>query len=592
MCQKIKKNLSVSVKNNFWSMVIIITLVFGIGLVVFRSLLLGLSTHLLDWNDYPYYAWTLWQNIHHFKNLSFEGFFNTNAFYPLQGSLLFSDILLPQSLIALVLSWLVAPYSQQPVLIFNLTFLTGVLLNIVSAAVLSQQLFRFKLVRFLATLSLSLSPFFFLQLGHLQMITFWPVFLGLSLLLKSRSDLNLKIAILIGFLAGIEFFASVYLAFFLLAMIGFFYLAKIQAQTNKFVAVKKSLIELGIILLVFGVLAGPVIVKYKFVQKSYSVGFEYQEYTYYAAHLTDYLFFLPNTLAAKLYAPWNKFNLHLSGEPIKNPSLALSILALMGIFGFSKSRVKFSLQIKRSMPEFFFLLLVLAGFLFSLGPRLSVNGQFVNIPLPYHLLVKTLPIMEPIRATNRWYFVFYLGIWFFAMQALDKLKLKKFGKILLILGFIFFYIAEVLPTSLMAKAKDYYSDSYLPLDQSCEQQPQVLLEFPLTPVKKGVGLIEYLQYRTSQLLASVHHGCLLVNGYSGLMPRELSAYDNLLFTAVQTDDLEEFVNLLNEKEVSLIKFNFDFYEDELASEVKTWLSDSRYFVVLDQDKSSIVARVI
>src|SRR5258708_1707423 len=82
---------------------------------IFRSLLFNLSTNLLDWFDYPLMVWTIFQNVEHLRNLSLNGFFNSNIFYPFQGSLLFSDLLLTQSLMALPLSF----FFQNKILVFN-----------------------------------------------------------------------------------------------------------------------------------------------------------------------------------------------------------------------------------------------------------------------------------------------------------------------------------------------------------------------------------------------------------------------------------------------------------------------------------------
>ncbi|PIY79926.1 MAG: hypothetical protein COY81_00345 [Candidatus Pacebacteria bacterium CG_4_10_14_0_8_um_filter_43_12] len=563
--------------------------IFCLALVIFRSLALNLNDHLLDWNDYPYYVWTISQNVEHISKLQIEGFFNSNSFYPFQGSMLFSDLLLPQSLIAVGWQTLLGPYQQQPILIFNLTFLTGILLNIYGAYLLSKRLFATKSVRFLATLSLALSPFFFIQFGHLQMISFWPTLIALSIVLK-KNNKSLRSAAFIGLLATLQFYASVYLSIFLLTSLILFYFTELLSEPNKKVWVLKTYKPLITIALIFSVLAGPILFKYKGVQEAYGVGINYSEYIYYAAHLTDYVFFMPGTLANSIYAHWNVFNLHVGGEPVKNPSLVFSLLAFVGIFGFSLTKRTVQITINRLFPNSFFLFLLISGFLFSLGPRLNVNGQFAIIPLPYHLFVKTFPIMEPIRATSRWYFLFYLGVWYFSMKTIERLDRKSFVTPIVSLVTILFLV-EVIPINISASKKTYYPPVYTKIADICHAKQQVLLEFPITPFTENSGLIEFLQYRTSALLASVRHQCLLINGYSGLTPNQYNQYDNALFTAMQQNELATFVSLLHQQKISLLKFNANQLRPDLSLQFRDWLLNQTYFVLLSDTGDTLLVRV-
>src|SRR3989344_2941974 len=70
-------------------------------LFVFRNIILNISTNLLDWRDYAFYIWMMFQNITHITSLDFVNFFETNAFYPHKLTLFFIDTMLPQSLIFL-----------------------------------------------------------------------------------------------------------------------------------------------------------------------------------------------------------------------------------------------------------------------------------------------------------------------------------------------------------------------------------------------------------------------------------------------------------------------------------------------------------
>lgn len=564
-----------------------ISVIFLFSCFLFRSIFLQPTTHLLDWNDYPYYVWTISQNVEHFRTLQFDGFFNTNSFYPHEGTLLFSDVLVPQSVIAFIWEILVTPYYIEPILIFNLTFFTNILLNIVSGYFVSKRFFSNTQSIFLATLTLSLSPFFFLQYGHLQMVSFWPGFFCLALYFKPEKNLFLNIWS--GFFLALQFYASVYLTIFFLVIITaselFKYFYKMFFKQSK----QFSAMTLAIIYITFFILAGPLIYKYKSVQNSYNIGINYSEYVYYSAHFTDYLFFLPYTLLSNFLSFWNKFNLHYGGEPVKNPSIILSILAVLGMFTIKIEKNFIALKTKKTFVDLYFLALTILGFIFSLGPRLNANGTFLHIPLPYHIFVKILPIFEPIRATNRWYFVFFIGVWYFALKHFDQKHFKY--KYLVTLAVVLMYIFEVVPLSVQATSKNYYSEAYTLVEQECSKQNKVLLELPITPYKEGTGVIEYLQYRTGSLLASTKHRCSIVNGYSGLTPNEHILYDQQIFQAAKTANKAEFLSLLDQNQVELVKLNEDLLEDNYRIIYHDWLSDSETFNTLYEDNQTLVVSI-
>lgn len=566
-----------------------VVIIFAFSCYLFRSLLFDLSNSLLDWNDYPYYVWTISQNVQHFATLSFDGIFNTNSFYPHQGSLLFSDVLFPQSIIAFIWQLILVPYDQEPILIFNITFFTTLLLNIIASNFLSARLFNKQSTKFLATAILSFSPFFFLQYGHFQMISFWPGLFALGFLFSDQQSnkINLRNSLIIGLWLSIQLYASVYLGVFFLVVVLLCKLFRVSASLIRKKLDKSLIHSTALVLLTFAILAGPLVYKYKLVQSSYEIGINYSEYIYYSANITDYLFIMPYTVLGDLLAPWNKFNFHTGGEPIRNPSILLTVLAILGIFSFSINKSFISITIKKNTRHIFFLAVLLLGFIFSLGPRLSVNGTYLHIPLPYHLFVKTVPIFEPIRATNRWYFVFFIGLWYFSMKYIDK---KIISKKLLFIIFVI-YCLEIIPFSIKANAQSYYPDSYLSIQNECKVDSEVLLELPITPFKEKIGLIEYLQYRTSTLLASTKHQCDIVNGYSGLTPSEYQDYDQQLFAALSNKNQELFIDLLSLKDVRIIKLNKDYLENNLNEIYENWFVDPKYFEKIYSDNNTIVVLV-
>lgn len=574
LLKQIKKNLI-----TFFPIIFI----FLIFLLIYRSLLFNIKTNLLDWNDSPYYIWTIYQNINHFKNLDFVNFSNSNSFYPLANTLFLSDLLIPQSLIAFFYSF----FISSKIIVFNLTFFTQILLNISCAYILSRALFKKNSARFLATLTLSLSNYFFSQVGHLQMISYWPSLLILYFLLKDElNKIKLKSLILIALLLVIQFYASVYLTIFLITIIIVYYLIHFIYQGLNFKYIK----QLSLISLIFLLFAGGALYQYKLTQQKYQIHIQYQEYVHYAAYLSDYFFFSHQSLFSLLIKFWNQKNPHLLGEKVVNPSLSLSVLAFLGVyqlFFLTKHQAKKNQSIKNLL--FFFLILI--GFILSLGPRLVFN-QSIKIPLPYYLLFR-LPLFEPIRATSRWYFLFFLGIWYFAIKYLDQLKINNKQIKILIIFIALFYLIEVIPINIKTEKKDYYPSVYNEINNQCKQNKLVLLEFPMSLSHKyqEINVKDYLQYKTAMLIASLENNCHLVNGYSGYTPQPILDLENNLETYIDEQNYLAFKNMLINKQIDLLKINKSGFFHPAANNFYQWLAIQSGIKLIYDDDNYLVLKL-
>ncbi len=138
---------------------------------VYWPLLSGLTTKLVDWYDYPYIVWIFSQNIAHIKSLNFSDLFQTNAFIPHQNTMFFSDLLLPQSLIGLVVSW----FTKNILAIFNIVFVFTFLLNYVSSFAFWKSIWNKSNIAFVAAVITVFSPYYYMEKSHFQMISFWPL---------------------------------------------------------------------------------------------------------------------------------------------------------------------------------------------------------------------------------------------------------------------------------------------------------------------------------------------------------------------------------------------------------------------------------
>lgn len=565
-----------------WMIVFFILLI----IFIFRSLLLNISTNLLDWQDYSLMVWITNQNAGHIKNFQINNFFNSNIFYPFEGTMLFSDLLLPSSILTLMFQ----QFSSNPILVFNLIFFTTLILNIWSSFLLWRLFFKQGLLIFFGTLVSAFSPYFFMELNHFQMINFWPIFFGLYFLFKEQY--TVKNSILVGVMISLEFFLSVYLWVFMLFAIGIWYVMQFLYRYFQKKFLKNIIVHGFLVLMTISVLSGVFVLKYIQVKQSYDIVRPPEEYILYSAHLSDYLFttyyksFLYSTKLANL---WNSYNQHNVGESGAFPGIVLLFLSVTGLIILRKKIRSFSILIKLSFYNIYFFILLVSGFLFSLGPRLSINGAYTGIPLPYYALLKFIPLVEPIRANARWMFLLFLGLSYFAVLGLKRLN--SGGKRSLILTIIFsaIFLLEIVPFNKITGKKEYYPVVYNTLEEKCTPDPKILLEYPLSRFTTQNNIIEDLTYKNQLQLASLRHKCKLVNGYSGYTPKDYERYEDQLFWAIERKDEDMFWRLMSERKVNFLKLNKDsLYEDRVVT-IENWLRDElKSKIYLDDDKYLLV----
>lgn len=558
-----------------------------LSIFIYRSLLFNLSTNLLDWNDYPLYVWIMQHNIESFRNFTIFNFFDTNIFYPFKGNLLFSDLFLPTSGIGFLLSFFIV----NPILIFNIGFFIVLIINPIACFFFWKNFFSSKWILFFATLTSAFSPFTIINSYHFQMLNIWPFFFCLSFLLKK--DLTFKNAIFGGIFLAFQFWTGVYYGIFSLFIISIWYLIKIwqiKKSRSEFQLVLKNLL---IFVFIFLLLAGFFIFKYIDIKNSYNIVRDYWEYVVYAAHPSDYLFMSYHSLLLEvnLLKHWNSFNQHQSAAAF--PGFVLSLLTLIGIFTYKKINQVKTIILPLNSQSIFFLILIICGFIFSLGTRLSVNGAYLNIPLPYSIVLKLVPLFEPIRADSRWVFLFFFGLTYFACLGTEKLiRLLKSKEALIVVLLSLFYVFEIIPINRNTESKQYYPSVYNLIADQCSISPKVLLEYPLTQDKKDANIVTNLTYKTQMLIASLKHKCNIVNGYSGYTPKDYERYENDLYAVVLNNDKKQFYQLLKQRHVNIFKLNKQEIYQNKAKLIENWLSDKTQFTILVDNDNYVIAKIL
>lgn len=552
------------------------SLVFLLILFVFRSLLFNIHTNLPDWNDYPLYVWIFYQNIQHIAQMSFSSFFDGNIFFPDKGTLLLSDLFIPQSLIALFIS----KFINNPITTFNIVYFLSWALNIISAQFFWGKIYNKKTLVFFAVLATTISSFTLLNSVHYQMINYWPYLFAIGLLIKN--DITKRNAFLVAIWTAIQFYSGVYLGFFALFTIMLWYLT----HANKIFSKEhftKYLHHLSTLLLILTLTVGPLMYQYFEVKQNYNAVRDYGEYVQYSAHLTDYLF-LPHLSSVSgqinIIQKWTSFN---KGSGFF-PGTILAILFFIGFFTIKKIKKNVHVSHVITQQNIFFTLLLFIGIFFSLGPRLNVNGFYTQIPLPYTFLLKVIPGFDIIRVTARWNWLFFIGIIFYSTKGLSKLS-KNF--ILPFIFAIFVLLIELLPLQKPSTWQDYYSYEYSYLEPNCNQNV-VLLEYPMTQDKKGADIVSNLTYRTQMMMATIHHKCSLINGYTGYIPKDYEQFESELYVNVSDNNFEEFLAKIKQRGANIFKLNKNEIFEHKAISIEKWLLDNNKNQVIYNDNNHLI----
>lgn len=518
-----------------------LVLFLGLLIIVFRSLVSNISSNLYSWLDFPYVIWLIYQGIGKISNFSFANFGATNAFYPLKDSYYFSDLFLPQAVGAYPFSL----FIKNPVLVVNIVFVLTFVLNYVSLFLYWKLFFKKNWQCFLASVVLIFSPFLQLQFGHFQMQSYWPLFFSLYFFCKNK-NFNLKDLFLSGLFLVVQFLSSVYLSVFLIFTLCLKTLINIISKKN--IKEIKSILS---VFLVFLIAAAYFIYGYIQVKKNYSFVRDYGEYVTYSAHVSDYFFtsginsVVSNSL---IYKKWNSFNKHDWGEMAAFPGFAVTIAVLFYLFKISYKEKVLKIKIKLNNDDLFFILLLIFGLLFSIGPRINFNGAYSGIPTPYTFLIKYIPFFDSVRGLARWSFLFYFGLSYFFVKYLSN------KKIWLIFIFVIIFLLENFPLSLISTNENYIdSNSDYILNNYCSKNKAVLLEIPMNHLMVGTGVIDGLNYISKRQLASIYTNCLLVNGYSGYEPPEQTKYYEDVDNALSNKKLDKFLTLLKNRNITFVR---------------------------------------
>lgn len=477
-------------------------------------------------------------------------------------------------------------FISDHILVFNILFFMMLFLDVIAVYFFWQNVTRDKKELFFAVFATCISGFLFQNSVHFQILSFWPFFFGLGYLVRQKK--TVRDSILLGLWTGIQFTAGVYLAIFLLTATAFWYgielfrYRRVRSQIQKLV--KEGVLTASI----FVASAGIFFYKYLVIKKAYDITRLYWEYIYYSAHLSDYLFTTNYSSVISTLWPISRWNaLNHAGSLF--PGVIIVITSLIGLFIYRRVKGNHQFGVQFETQDVLYVVLLVWGFFASLGPRLSVNGSYVGLPLPYIFPLKLIPLFDPIRVNGRWYLLVFIALVYFALKGIRRLRLFRRPVVLVVVCIVM--ALEVLPISRMTEAKAYYHDIYSAIAPTCQKEPRVLLEYPMTQDTKDINIVTNLTYRTQAMLASLEHRCMLVNGYMGYAPMDYERYEQVLTDSVNRNLPDIFWRLIAEKDVRFIKLSkIDLYPDKVAT-VSAILKANKNVVILRDTDQYLMAEV-
>ncbi|MBI4786866.1 MAG: hypothetical protein HY782_07455 [Chloroflexi bacterium] len=367
--------------------VAVLALFAALTIVMTNPLVLHLATAVEDKQDALLNTWIIaW--VGHALITDPVRLFDTNIFYPYPNTLAFSEVLLPQGLLALPLNLA----FDNTVLGYNFVLLFSLFL-----AAYAMYLFVFDLTRhrgaaLVAGTIFAFNPFNLGNLAQVQLLSFgW---LPLALLFLRKTILNSAFVIRNSFLFALFFsiqsLASIYYAF-LSGIAAAFYVIWFfvvnRPRPSAFIRVLTNFALSGIIIVVLVV---PILLPYLQAQRDLGFQRSVADNEQFSASLKLYSEVSPqNVLYGNLLAP--RPPIMLGGYPLDTLFPGLVAVALAVVAVASTNREKW----------FYFMLLAFA-FLLSLGPRLFIAPSLgTDIALPYRWLYDAVPLTHALRAPVR-----------------------------------------------------------------------------------------------------------------------------------------------------------------------------------------------
>jgi len=480
------------------------------------------GSRVRDYGDSLLNTWILTTLAGKLAGFEFKNFFSANIFYPEEKPLLYSELLIPQAILALPIIKL----SGNPLLAHNLILLLALITSALGMFLLAYYLCQRFWPSLLAGVVFAFSPFMIAHTFQIQVLSAGGLPLAFLFLHRYFSFRRWGDWLAFTLIFIIQSLANIYYALFLIIFSGLFIF--IGALTRRTYQQKAFWLQLFVFVCFFIIFLGPIFLAY--AQQQAKTGFERTIGA--EATITSYLV---TPRFNWLYGQWSNRFRRPEGELF--PGFVPLLLTLVALISASikifvpsifKKRTNFqpddlsgnlsSISIESQGKEIslfkkfpssrervvlFYFFFLIWGVFFSFGSK----GPFYF----FHLFV---PGYRAIRAVTRFHIFTMLALSILAafglLQLLDRIKNKNLNSLL-----IFFTLALIIleylsiPLPLRpVKSKQDMAAVYQELSRWPEKK--VILELPLPEPRSGIGRVE-----GPRMYYSLFHGHHLVNGYSG-----------------------------------------------------------------------------
>jgi len=556
-------------------------------------------------------TWVIGQNVDKIAHLNFKGFFDGHIFYPQTRTVLYSEHLLPQSLMALP----VLLVSGNPILAYNFILLLGFILSGFGMFCLARHLTKNGPAGIAAGLIYAFSPFMLAHTFHIQILSAWGIPFAFLYLHKFFEDGRLKDILLFTFFFVFQSMSNGYYALYLTFFAGAWIL--ILTITRKKYTDLRWLSRLSLFAVLSASAMGPLFMLYArtHAEMAFSRGIDF------FANLTSFLsvprinvlygrilgrFFRPE---GELFPGLVALSLGLIGialfvraRRIQVPSgdgtkrlvylvlrglnillvfASVIVILIMGQDGLdlhiSGVRIFRAHNLERSLIQLGILVIVriLLGLVFGLkrpaakDPEVKILGGYSATLLlaflftfgpkgPYHFLYEYVPGFQAIRVAARFQIFVMFALAVLAAFGLRTL-VRRFDRpasrvaiVVLAAGLISLeFLSIPIPYSRIRLKKEM-PEIYKWL--AANREPGVLVELPLPSYDKGTASMEGLR-----MYYSLFHRNTLVNGYSGYFP---PLYTELC-RRQEFYDFERLIDDFQALTVDHILIHFDEMREEL-----------------------------
>ena len=327
-----------------------------------------------------------------------QGLWDAPIFYPYRNTLAYSEHLLGIAVLTAPVQWL----SGNPVLAYNVAFLMSSVLAGAGMYLLTTSLTGNRLAAVVASVAFAFLPYRVAQLGHLQVLMYGWMPIGLWALHRffgSGSRWALATFGVVFLLQGLS--NGYYLYFFALPVVAVIAFELWRRPEHR----RRRMAQLGLAGALTLLVLAPVIAAYYEARSERELVRSREDIASYSADVDSYL------EGARALTVWGNTLSSVGPETNLFPGLAVSLLAALGLgsIGFTGARARHDAPSLRPIAWLYAGIGAVA-LLLTLGPEPTAWGHWLPFSGPYAWLLGVIPGLDGLRVPARLAVVVYLAL--------------------------------------------------------------------------------------------------------------------------------------------------------------------------------------